>query len=239
MNNTGRLFKCKDEELILLSTFTLFAFKRDLPDFSAFSPKYNTEFTTQLETLISEMTNLVEPSTEVIAKKLIKDRIATIYADCSSKMQYLEGYLIIAKSELPISKSDFGIVSLRTAINRCDTEALISNLSKVIQNIESNLAALKTAGMPDTFIADLKNLSTALTDNRQQQFQIDSNRKAIVQNNLDVLNNVFVLLKEIYAIGKILYYNSNKAKYKEYTFTELLKKVKQSTKTETIDTKTN
>lgn len=239
MTNSNRIYKCKDEELVLIATFTHFSFKRDVADFSAFSPKYNTEFATQLEAQVELITNLVQPSTEILAKKIITNSIDTICATCSAKAQHLEGYLLIAKAQLPVSKNDFGLVAWRKAINKADIEAIINSLDVVIQNIEANLPALKAAGMSDQYVADLKTAHTQLASNRQQQFEIDSNRQAIVQNNLSALNDLFAQLKELYAIGKILYYNTNKAKYKEYTFTELLKKVKQTTKTTPTLTKTN
>jgi len=37
----SREYSCKDEELPVICKFTAFSLKRDLADFTAFSPKFN------------------------------------------------------------------------------------------------------------------------------------------------------------------------------------------------------
>ncbi|MDP2334981.1 MAG: hypothetical protein Q8N05_00735 [Bacteroidota bacterium] len=45
-----------------------------------------------------------------------------------------------------------------------------------------------------------------------------------------MFNGLFDQLGEILAVGKILYKGTDAAKLKEYTFSELMKKVRRSTK---------
>lgn len=238
MNKLNRLFNCKDEELIPLSKFTLYALKRDLSDFNAFSPKFNDEFIAQTEAKITDVENLLEPQAEMLAKKVINERIVNELADCNIMIIRLDGYLRLAKKTIGATKNDFGIVALRKAMNNGDIESTLNQLNIVIKNVETYNAALQSAGLPEGFSTELKNLYNSIATDRQEQFKIVSNRMAIVQNNLQLLNDLYVWLQEIYAIGKVLYSKSDIVKYKEYTFTELLKKVKLSAKTEKTETKT-
>lgn len=64
----------------------------------------------------------------------------------------------------------------------------------------------------------------AATD-KQKQYEILINRKTIKQNNLGLFNELYDQLCEILKIGNILYKQTDPVKTKEYTFTELMKRV--------------
>ena len=83
--------------------------------------------------------------------------------------------------------------------------------------------------MHATTVKSLQDLQTAIAANKQKQFEIKTNRAELVQNNIQLLNTLYFRLVEVYTIGKVLYKNSNPAKYNDYTFTKLLKKVRRST----------
>ena len=79
-------------------------------------------------------------------------------------------------------------------------------------------------------IARFANASTSLANDKQKQYEIISNRKSIVQNNLELFNNLYEQLGEIHAVGKILYKSTNTAKFQEYTFSELKKRLRRRIK---------
>ncbi len=78
--------------------------------------------------------------------------------------------------------------------------------------------------MPQT----LQDVYTSMAANKQKQIEIKSNRASIVQVNIKTLNDLYVRMSEIFSIGKVLYAKSDSAKYADYTFTELLKKVRRA-----------
>jgi len=65
---------------------------------------------------------------------------------------------------------------------------------------------------------------------KQQQIEITSNRRGIVQNNLSLLNELYEQDSEILSVGKILYKATDAAKAADYVFLQLLKKVRQVAK---------
>ncbi len=75
-------------------------------------------------------------------------------------------------------------------------------------------------------IATFASAETTIAEYKQQQYQIVSNRKTIVQNNLSTLNDLYDQLSEILKIGKILYKDTDPVKKQEYTFSKLKKKVR-------------
>ena len=58
----------------------------------------------------------------------------------------------------------------------------------------------------------------------------------VVVDVLKTLNDLYVRMSEIYNIGKVLYKNTDPAKYADYTFTALLRKVRNNVKSSATDT---
>ena len=73
-SRNNRNFNCKDEELPVVSKAVAFGLKRDLVDFTAFSPKFTTDYVTDFEMKIVTVSDLLEPQSETLAKKLITGR---------------------------------------------------------------------------------------------------------------------------------------------------------------------
>jgi len=230
MTKIHRIYNCKDEELVPLTKFTLYALSRDLADFTAFSPKFNAAYVANFEAQISKVENLLEPGTELLARTIIHTARLVLISDANKLAQKLDGYLILAKPILSMTKANFSLVSLRKALHNKDIEAIINQLSIVTQNIERFLAELKTVGVTDEYIDDLKRLRTELSSNREKQLEIDSNRKALVQHNITELNGVYEIAQEIFSIGKVLYRNNDKSRCKDYTFSQLMKNVRHNIK---------
>ena len=71
-----------------------------------------------------------------------------------------------------------------------------------------------------------------LADDKNKKYELISNRTALVQNNLNLLNELNDQLTAICKIGKILYKQTDQAKLKDYTFTQMMKKVRRTDKPE-------
>jgi hypothetical protein len=82
-------------------------------------------------------------------------------------------------------------------------------------------------GLNDAIIEQFDAAADSITEDNQLQFDIISNRKSIVQTNINVLNDLHAQLMDILNIGKSLYQNINRLKAKEYTFNALKKIVRK------------
>jgi len=230
MTNVERLYNCKDEELLPIGKFTVFSLKRDLTEFTAFSPKFNDEYVSETEAKISAVENLLAPQAETLAKSLISNRMNVSISGLLKPLNSLEVYLKLTAKSLGITVAGFGISALRTAVNARDPEAVVNKLRVVLANINTYKAALTEVGLSDELITGLETTLTAVETDRQQQYQILTKRKSLVQSNHTVLNDLYLRVTEIEALGKALYKGSDPVKLSEYTFTELLKKVRQVAK---------
>ena len=228
MMKIDRLFSCKSEELLPLSKFTLFSLKRDIAEFSAFSTTFNDEYVTQTEAMINNVENLLEPQAEVLALNLIAKTMDAQLKECRLWMQRMEGYLKLLKNVPQITAAGFGITALRRSIDNSDFEGVIAGMKILVTNVQNQLTPLLDSGMPDTVLPALQELLTSLAGNRQKQFEIRSKRTALIQDNMNMLNELYLRMTEIYSIGKVLYRTTDPAKYAEYTFSKLLKKVRNA-----------
>jgi translation elongation factor EF-1beta len=173
---------------------------------------------------------LLEPQAETLAKKIITERYSATIKGLLDPINRVTGYIKLAKSNLKVTPNGFGMSALRLSIDKNDVEGVIANLHIVLGNIRTYKASLAEQGLTDELIDGLTAASQSLAADKLQQFEIISNRRSIVQNNLGLLNDSYEQGAEILSIGKILYKGKDAAKQADYTFAELLKKVRQVSK---------
>lgn len=106
----------------------------------------------------------------------------------------------------------------------------MNSLRTVNANINKNKDILSEQGLKDELITRFTASLESIANDKQLQYEIGSNRKNIVQNNLVLLNGLYQQLIEILGVGKILYKSANPAKLQEYTFEELKKRVRKTIK---------
>ncbi|HRZ96420.1 MAG TPA: hypothetical protein P5084_02610 [Paludibacter sp.] len=228
MNFINRPYKCKNEEVLPVAKFTFYSVKRDLADFSAFSSVFNEQYVTETEAKINAAENLLEPKAETLTLRLINQAMEQQGTDLNKLLLKIDGYLRLMRKETGITATAFGVSALRRSLNRGDYEGVLKGLKVLMSNVQNQLTMLQSKGMPATMPQTLQDIHNSLAVNKQKQFEIKSNRAAIVQDNQQLLNDLFMRMAEIYNIGKVLYKNTDPAKYRDYTFTALLKKVRNT-----------
>lgn len=230
MTKIKRSFNCRNEELVPIAKFTTFALKRDLNKISQVYNNITPDYIATTEALITEVDNLIEPQAETLAKKQVTKALSESMQQLTSQINYLAAYLKLSNKVLRLTATDFGITKLRRAINKGDAEAVVENLKIVLTHIKDHSDVLTANGMGSNFVTTLEALLTKINADRQTQFELLSNRKNIVQNNLDKLNELYNRIVEIHIIGKSIFSKSTDVKNADYTFTKLLSNVRQKAK---------
>ncbi len=228
--NTNRSYNCKDEELPVILRLSLISLKRDLAEFTTYSPKFSGTYLDNYESEIAKVEELLSPAAETAEMKKITDRLHAGMDVLLNHVKHLEGYLKMAGSSINLSSADFGLSLLRKGINHTDPEKVIDSLKDLNKNVAKYKTALAEQGLTDAFQAKLVEDYTLLNADRQLQYQILTNRKALVQSNVGTLNDLYDRLMEILRTGKILYQGKDPVKLQEYTFSELQKRVRRSSK---------
>jgi hypothetical protein len=233
---SARDYNCKDEELPVICKFAAFSLKRDLADFTDYSPKLNQQYVTGYEAKIATVSELVEPKSETVALKAITDRLYNTMDGLIDPINQLTGYIGLAEDAINISPADFGLADLRKGIIPKDAERVISSLHTINANIAKYNEVLTLQGFRVELGAKFAASALSVATDKQKQYEITSNRKKLVQDNLSLLNDLFKQLNEILKVGKILYKAKDAAKLKDYTFSELKKGVRKTAKTTSTPT---
>jgi len=233
-----RNYNCKDEELPVISKFLSNSLKRDLLDFTGYSPRFNLAYVEGFDAKITYAINLINPQEETIERKLINDGIHSRMSTLIDPINRLNGYISFS-SDIKLSTADFGVSALRSAITSNNAENVMVSLPVVNSNITKYEVALKAQGMSDELIAQFADAALTIDVDYHKQHTIVSNRRGIVQNNIGTFNDLYNQLGEIITVGKILYKSSDPAKLQDYTFSHLKNEIHPASKTPVLppDTK--
>ena len=229
-NNSSRAFNCKNEELPVVSGFVASSFERDLTTFGTYSPVFNQDYLDGYKAKIKAVEELVAPKSETVSLKLITEHSYATLDGLISPINYLEGYISLAGKKVPLSANDFGLATLRKSIRSRDVENVLSSLRIVNGNIVKYRAELEEKGLTASLAATFNDALVLLLADKKKAYEISSNRAGLVQSNMGQLNDLNSQLVEICDIGKILFKQTDNAKLKDYTFVQLMKKVRRTEK---------
>ena len=223
-----RDYSCKDEELPFICMFSSINLRRDLADFTAYSPIFTPEYVSAYDSSIQNSLELMQPQSETLEVKIITQRIRDTYKILIGLVNHLTGYIMLANLNDTFSSADFGIKNLRKSVAGHDVEGVMQALRIIIGNLNLYKAELQSHGMGEEIINRFKDSLSSLNNDKQKQVAILNNRRKIVYDNLETFNRLFAQLNEILMVGKILYKKTNPLKSSEYTFSELMKHVRKS-----------
>jgi hypothetical protein len=222
-----RKYNCKNEELPVICRYALSNLQRDLTDFSAFSPIINDEYIMKFSAKIDLVDELVSPKIETDELKKITQRLYQTMDSLLDPVAKLRGYLSLAKDSVGVSPKDFGLTLLSRKITDRDAEGVRQNLIVVGSYIKKYIEPLMAVGLNNKTIEQFEAAVSAITNDNQLQFDILNKRKAIVQKNNKILNELYEDLMALLEVGKSLYKKNDPAKSKEYTFNSLIKSVRR------------
>ncbi|MDR2472834.1 MAG: hypothetical protein LBD53_04610 [Tannerella sp.] len=220
-----KTYNCKNEELPVIAEYLLFSLKKDMAAFTAFSPKFNEAYVTAFEEKIAAVAAILNPHNETIELKKVTEHLYSTMNSLIDPIARVEGYVKTAGSANPIGIKDFGLSLLRKKVWAKDAEGVLVALKTVNDHINTCKSTLVDQGLSDDLIAVFTSSTTAIHDDNQRQYQIVTARKRLVNNNLSLFNELYALIMEVCGIGKILY-KKDAVLLKEYTFTELKKRVR-------------
>jgi hypothetical protein len=138
----------------------------------------------------------------------------------------MKGYIKFTKGAIPMSVKDFGLTTLKQKVHSKDSEGVLKTLHTVIANIKLFRPQLIEQGCDEKTIAQFSDALTAIETDNQRQYEIASKRKTIVENNINLINDLYKTIIEICDVGKTIYKGKDELKVKEYTFNELKKAVR-------------
>jgi hypothetical protein len=222
-----RIFNCKDEELPAICKNAGLCLRRDLLDFTAFSPVFNENYIDEFEKKINLVDELVCSKTETNELKNITRRLHETMDSLVEPTAKIRNCLFVTKKTIGLSAKDFGLAMLSRKISDRNAEGTRKNLLHAITFLENHREQLATAGFNDDIIEQFRDALSSITEDNERQINIVRKRKAIVQKNMPVLNDLYAQLTYILNTGKAVYKGVNIMKYKEYSINSLKKSVRR------------
>jgi hypothetical protein len=220
------------EEIPVVASFVCISLRRDLADFARFSSKFNENYLNIFE----EKIKIVN---EVVSGKIYTQELVKITSDMRGAMSELrpmlnkvEGYVKMAGKNLTTTVSGFGISEVRKPLNRGNVEKTLKSLGDMFYNIEVNRSILSEQGFNAETENQLREIRDKISRLNQMQNQIISQRAIAVEDNATTFNALWEVVSETLIAGRSLYKGVDAARMKDYTITELKKRVKHIVKKE-------
>lgn len=140
----------------------------------------------------------------------------------------IDGYLYMAKSSLNNEK--LGMVKLRLDIKRGNIEGVVLNGRSFAINLIKNKTVLLAKGLKQEQIDTLQTILDTLESFNKEQNIMQSKRAQNCVDNRSTFNSLWNLLLPILQAGKAIYKGVNEAKLKDYTMTQLKKRMNNERK---------
>ncbi|HBX46142.1 hypothetical protein [Limibacterium fermenti] len=221
-----KYFSCKIEELPVIADFLLDNLTRDLADFTAYSPLYTAEFVDGKRAKVTTCKSIVHSSVYTVQKKLVTDKLETLSKGLHRPLNEFEGYFNLASGELDILSGDSSISDVREAINNGNTEGILTDGRILLATIARNQTVLETKGLKPEQVTSVETVLGEIDTLNKEQNALHSGRTFNSEQNIDKFNDLYLDMRSIVKTGKAIYRGKDEAKLKDYTFSQLLKRVR-------------
>lgn len=226
-----RKYNCKDISLIVACNHVISDLRINLVHFIEYSPLYNSQYMAAFEAKTEVMNELVlPPRSEQIHIKIIHNRIRTTMGSLTNPNQRLSHFVELAFPTTGISVTDFGITELRKALHSKNVGSTLKCLRTVCQNNTTYQEALSAKGLNAQLSNRYTNAYASITADKKKTYEIDTNRKKIIDDNIGKFNDLYDQLCEILTGGKALFGETDPEKAKFYSFRKLMKQNRRSRK---------
>jgi hypothetical protein len=214
------------EDLPVVADFVIVCLKRDLADFSAYSPKFDERYLDVFAGKTATVKSVI--AGKIFTKELSKVTInlKDAVSELRPKLNKIEGYVKMAGKSLSTTVAGFGISAVRQTANRGNVEGVTKALGDLLHSIENNRNMLSEQGLSDETVNALRNARDEIERLNNLQNQVISQRAIAVEENAAVFDDLWETISETLTAGRSLYKGIDVARIKDYTLTELKKRTK-------------
>jgi hypothetical protein len=223
---------CRHEELPFVADYAHDYYVRDEADFKAFSPVFGSAFLLKYDPQAKLVSELIAPSVILAQQKAITERIEKHYSTARNTVNKIERYAELADKDnlLKTSISDFGFKKIREDLKNHNDEGVVAKLNEVLQHCDTNSEAMIAKGFTSAVHQETASfIQTFTADVKDQKRKMDE-REKLVKDNLGQFDILWDMVSNILNTGQVIYKEKNKDKVKDYTYSELIKKVHQKRK---------
>jgi hypothetical protein len=218
------IFSCNVEDITTIAEFVKTSYVRDQARFFAYSPDFDPAYLALFEDEILVAEGVVAPKTFTHNLKQITQRLYTSMDTLGDQLKLLQGYVTRTSTSLSVQVSDFGIPALQRALNKRNAAGALSLLKVTLKHVDDNLPALQAKGFTTNARTLLSDLQASIKKENQAQNTKLNERGEQIQSNAQVLNTLWIRMKDVMSTGKILF-DKDPVKKQEYTMSALQRRV--------------
>jgi len=218
--------RLKAEEVPVVAGFVFNSMSRDYADFTDaarnhFTPEYKTGFKAK----ITVVENLIGVKNYWAQMRKITEDLGIKMDAIRPGLKRFDVNLNLAKNNLTISVKDFGLKELRAEVSDGNVEGVLAAFGVLFENINDNRTPLDDKGFTEEQLTELKGIRDSIrTLNNNQDIKTNEKEEAVAQN-LDKIEELWEITKEVMDTGKNLYFYSNPERAKDYMITVLKRRV--------------
>ncbi len=224
MKENKYAFSCKIEDLTTIAEFVKTSYIRDQARFAAYSPDFESGYLALFEDEITAAEAVVVPKTFTHDLKQITQRLYNCMDTLGDQLKLLKGYATRAGAGLSVQVNDFGFAALQRNLSKRNAEGALNLLKVTLKHTDDNLTVLQAKGFTVEARAILSDLQTAIRNDNQAQNTKINERGGQIQTNVQVLNTLWVRVKDVMSTGKILF-DKDPVKKQEYTMATLKRRI--------------
>ena len=218
----------RHEELPVVGGFVKESVSRDMVKFTNFSEIYNADYLIGFQGSIDNAMNVIGQNDK---KKLLKNLTTRLYNRIKNSRNLvgkIEFFVKRAKGQLDIQYLDFGFKALRAAISSKNVEGITVHMQALLNNVVRNHDVLLGVGYKTALSDSFETLmATIRSENQQQNILIGEKEAQTIERN-KLLSNLWVYISEVCEAGKLIFRDSEPEKIKDYTYSELKKRVRHN-----------
>jgi hypothetical protein len=217
-------FKCKVEEVPVLGEFIVNSVEKDINDFNNYSPLFTDDYLVPIKTKIEVCKDFVKSSTVSKELKATTQKLYDNANDLRSKLNALEGYLKLCAGSLDIAVKDFDLKNVRQSITKHNIEGVIMNTKTFLIPVKRNMQVLNATGLKQELIDEIETQLKEINSLNEEQNDLTNKRNRLTDVNINKFNDLWESLQPILAAAKAIY-SADKVKMKDYTVSQLLKRM--------------
>lgn len=224
---------CKIEELPFISELVRGNFSRNAERFAAFSTVFSGDFPDRYKASQDEIESIISPVELTGEIKNLTRALQAGYKQARTYLNRLEFLIKSASGALTIADEDFPVKAVRDQISRKNDEGIVQGMKDLMHLIRENQSVLEETGLTPEYIQEIDDFIGTFKQNSLGQTRKVQERMHHVSDKTDVINAHWDMITQVCEAGK----SNGKADddenmVKEFTMTELIKKVRQQRKEE-------
>jgi hypothetical protein len=220
-------FPCRIEEIPVLGECVVSSAEKDINDFNSYSPLFSFEYFSMVRSKIEICKTLLARSSTVAGEvNGVTQQLCDKGKDFRTALNVLDKYLQLDKDKLDVAIEDVGLKNVRVDTRKGNIEKFMSNVKISLVAVKRNLRVLEAQGMKPAFFKEIETQLQEINSLTKKQSELINKHDMLIAENTGKFNDLWNTIRAILNAAKAIYRDVDEVKMKDYTFTQLKRRIK-------------